>query len=152
MQISVATVVGSSHIQHIENRLHSIRTSSHQVELARHLRGFFQSVNRPHEKWDGDLRNFAGVFFIQVGVNISGTRYAPRPDLDPFPPGRIIFVSNKGMWVVVPDYDRHGYRNVSVIHINSIVRGARLSPIFDTSKLPSSLDYTHSLDYFSVSI
>ena len=54
-----------------------------------------------------------------------------------------------GMWVVVPDYDRRGYRNVSVIHIDSIVRGAHLSPVFNTSKLPNSLNYTHSLDYFS---
>ena len=54
-----------------------------------------------------------------------------------------------GMWIVVPDYDRHGYRNVSVIHVDSIVRGAHLLPVFDMSKLPSSLNYTHSLDYFS---
>ena len=53
-----------------------------------------------------------------------------------------------GMWIMVPDYDRRGYRNVSVIHVDSIVRGAHLCPIFDKSKLPSSLNYTHSLDYF----
>ena len=49
-----------------------------------------------------------------------------------------------GMWVVVPDYDGRGYRNVSVIHVG----GAHLSPIFNTSKFPSSLYYTQSLDYF----
>ena len=53
-----------------------------------------------------------------------------------------------GMWVVVPDYDNRGYRNMSVIHVDSIVRGAHLLPIFDKSKLPSTLNYTHSLDYF----
>ena len=53
-----------------------------------------------------------------------------------------------GMWVVVPDYDNHGYRNMSVIHIDSIVRGAHLLPVFNKSKLPNTLNYTHSLDYF----
>ena len=53
-----------------------------------------------------------------------------------------------GMWAVVPDYDGHEYRSVSVIHVDSIVRGVRLSPIFDKSKLPSSSNYTPSLDYF----
>ena len=54
-----------------------------------------------------------------------------------------------GMWIVVPDYNRRGYRNVLVIHVDSIVCVAHLYPIFDKSKLPSSLNYTHSLDYFA---
>ena len=52
------------------------------------------------------------------------------------------------MWVIVPDYDNRGYHNTSVIHIDSIVRGAHLLPVFNKSKLPSALNYTHSLDYF----
>lgn len=52
------------------------------------------------------------------------------------------------MWVVVPDYDDHRYRNMSVIHVDSIVRAAHLLPIFDKSKLPSMLNYTHSLNHF----
>ena len=53
-----------------------------------------------------------------------------------------------GMWVVVPNYNGRGYRNASVIHVDSIVHGAHLSPIFDTSKLPGWLNYTQSLNYF----
>ena len=50
------------------------------------------------------------------------------------------------MYVVVPDYDNHRYHDASVIHIDSIIRGAHLSPVFDKSRLPNMLNYTHSLD------
>jgi len=53
-----------------------------------------------------------------------------------------------GVLAVVLEDDKRGYRNPSVIRIDSIVRGAHLPQIFDTSKFPSSLNYTQSLDYF----
>ena len=62
--------------------------------------------------------------------------FGPEPDPD------------TGMWVVALDYGRRGYRDTLVTHVDSIVHGAHLSPIFDMSKLPSLLNYTHSLDYF----
>ena len=55
--------------------------------------------------------------------------------------------SDNGMWVVTPDYS--GARcNVSVIHIDSIVRAAHLLPIFDQQTLPHTLNYTKTLDSF----
>lgn len=52
-----------------------------------------------------------------------------------------------GMWVVTPDGFGAG-RNISVIHIDSIVRGAHLLPIFDQQPLPHTLNYTKTLDSF----
>jgi len=54
---------------------------------------------------------------------------------------------DNGMWVVTPDYSGAD-RNVSVIHIDSIVRAAHLLPIFDQQPLPHTLNYTKTLDSF----
>ena len=54
---------------------------------------------------------------------------------------------DNGMWVVTPDYFG-GAQNLSVIHIDSIFRAAHLLPIFDTTPLPRTLNYTATLDSF----
>ena len=54
---------------------------------------------------------------------------------------------DNGMWVVTPDYVGSA-RNLSVIHIDSIFRAAHLLPIFDTTTLPRTLNYTATLDSF----
>ena len=54
---------------------------------------------------------------------------------------------DNGMWVVTPDYSGSA-RNLSVIDIDSIFRAAHLLPIFDTTPLPRTLNYTAALDSF----
>ena len=54
---------------------------------------------------------------------------------------------NNGMRVITPDYSGTD-RDVSVIHIDSIVRAAHLLPIFDKQPLPHTLNYTRTLDSF----
>ena len=54
---------------------------------------------------------------------------------------------DNGMWVVTPDYFGNA-PCVSVIHIDSIFRAAHLLPIFDTTPLPRTLNYTTTLDSF----
>ena len=54
---------------------------------------------------------------------------------------------DNGMRVVTPDYFG-GAQNLSVIHIDSIFRAAHLLPIFDTTPLPQTLNYTATLDLF----
>ena len=49
--------------------------------------------------------------------------FGDRPDPD------------NGMWIVTPDYSGI-HRNVSAVHIDSIVRAAHLLPIFDKQPLP----------------
>ena len=53
-----------------------------------------------------------------------------------------------GMWVVQPENDAAGYRNVGVIHIDSIVRAAHLLPIFGQAFVDTVLNYTQTLDAF----
>lgn len=55
--------------------------------------------------------------------------------------------ADNGMWVVTPDYFGAD-RNVSIIHVDSIVRAAHLLPIFDQQPLPHTLNYTKTLDAF----
>src|SRR5882757_6441175 len=55
---------------------------------------------------------------------------------------------DNGMWIVEPEFDETGYRSVSVIHIDSIVRAAHLLPIFDSSPVERSFHYTTTIDTF----
>lgn len=56
--------------------------------------------------------------------------------------------SDTGMWKVCPDI-RRGQRLCSVIHLNSILRGAHLLPIFGHRFLPINFKHTYSLDAFA---
>ncbi|KAI0319057.1 hypothetical protein OF83DRAFT_1228665 [Amylostereum chailletii] len=54
-----------------------------------------------------------------------------------------------GMWIVEPDLDRDGDRELSVIHIDCILRGAHLIGVSAGAEfLPRSLSHTDSLDVF----
>ena len=37
------------------------------------------------------------------------------------------------MWVVKPEEDRHGKRLMSVVHLDTILRGAHLIPVYGTN-------------------
>ncbi|KAG1903865.1 uncharacterized protein F5891DRAFT_1126823 [Suillus fuscotomentosus] len=53
-----------------------------------------------------------------------------------------------GMYMVAPSFDEDSSPNLSIIHIDSIVRGAHLLPIFGTQFVPRGLRFHHSLDVF----
>ena len=50
-----------------------------------------------------------------------------------------------GYWVVQPEYTRRGTRHASVIHLDSIVRGAHLLPRF-----PSDAPVYREINYMNV--
>ena len=52
-----------------------------------------------------------------------------------------------GMWRVKPDVRRHGHL-MSVIHLDTFLRGVHLLPIFGSDFLPINFDYTQTLDAF----
>jgi len=52
------------------------------------------------------------------------------------------------MWMVKPDVDSSGERNMSVIHLDSILRGAHLIGISGDERIPQHIDHTNSLDAF----
>ena len=56
---------------------------------------------------------------------------------------------DNNLWIFKPDYDNDGYRIMSVVHIDSIVRAAHLLPVFkDVTRIPREISFTHTLDAF----
>jgi hypothetical protein len=53
-----------------------------------------------------------------------------------------------GMYVFEPELDENGARTMSVIHMDSVLRGAHLIPCYGDDFLPSSFRFTDSLDAF----
>ena len=56
--------------------------------------------------------------------------------------------ADTGMWKVQPDFDNTGNFAMSIIHLDSIVRGAHLMGIAGTSRIPNHLTFDCSLDAF----
>ncbi|KIM34925.1 hypothetical protein M413DRAFT_79919 [Hebeloma cylindrosporum] len=52
------------------------------------------------------------------------------------------------MWMVEPDFDRTGNRAMSIIHIDSILRGAHLMGVSGTQFIPHHLTFSDTLDAF----
>ena len=56
---------------------------------------------------------------------------------------------DNGLWVFEPDNDNNGYRIMSVVHLDSIIRAAHLLPVFkDDTPIPREINFTHTLDVF----
>ncbi|GJF00302.1 hypothetical protein PsYK624_165860 [Phanerochaete sordida] len=53
-----------------------------------------------------------------------------------------------GLWVVEPDLLRDGRREISIIHLDSVVRSAHLIPVFGPEYLPPHFPFSRSLDSF----
>ena len=52
------------------------------------------------------------------------------------------------MWIVDRDYERDGTRSMELIHIDSVIRGAHLIPVFGQGFVPMDLTYHTSLDRY----
>ena len=58
--------------------------------------------------------------------------------------------ADTGLWVVQPESTRRGTRHVSVIHIDSIVRGAHLLPVFPSdAPVYREINYMNALDVYT---
>ncbi|KAJ7642525.1 hypothetical protein B0H17DRAFT_960110 [Mycena rosella] len=55
-----------------------------------------------------------------------------------------------GMWMVEPDLDEEGEREMSIIHLDTVLRAAHLVPIHGDDPVPRYFKYTRSLDLFAV--
>ena len=53
-----------------------------------------------------------------------------------------------GMWIVEPGVDIDGIPEVSIIHLDCILRAAHLIPVYGDAPVPDLLEYHHSLDMF----
>ena len=56
--------------------------------------------------------------------------------------------ADTGMWKVEPDFDNLGNVAMSIIHLDSMVRGAHLMGIAGTTRIPHHLTFDRSLDAF----
>ena len=54
---------------------------------------------------------------------------------------------NNSMWIIEPDFNASRYQVMLVIHVDSIVHGAHLLPVFrvDTT-IPGEINFSHMLD------
>ena len=56
---------------------------------------------------------------------------------------------DNGMWVVEPEFDGNGYRLMSVVHVDSVVHGAHLLPVFTADvAIPRNINFSQTLDIF----
>jgi len=53
-----------------------------------------------------------------------------------------------GMWIIQPDLDANGQRELEVVHVDCILRGAHLIPVYGHNRLPIDIQHTNSLDIF----
>ncbi|KAI6031144.1 hypothetical protein PISMIDRAFT_88613 [Pisolithus microcarpus 441] len=102
-------------------------------------------------EWDPDIPGMGGLHVGRVFLFFSFTY-----DDIKYPCALIQWFSNvsdgpdkdTGMWVVQPDYDADGQRELEVVHVHSILRGAHLIPVYGCTHLPADVQYTNSLDVF----
>ena len=56
---------------------------------------------------------------------------------------------DNGLWIFEPDYDHNGYRIMSIMHVDSIIRARHLLPVFkDVAVIPREIDFTNMLNVF----
>ncbi|KAJ7246229.1 hypothetical protein C8J57DRAFT_1523787 [Mycena rebaudengoi] len=54
-----------------------------------------------------------------------------------------------GMWMVEPDLDANGEREMSIIHLDTVLRAAHLIPIYGDEPVSRHFKHTQSLDLFA---
>ena len=53
------------------------------------------------------------------------------------------------MWMVECDWEEDGTQSMGVIHVDSIVHGAHLIPVYGEDFVPHHITFSNSLDYYS---
>ena len=53
-----------------------------------------------------------------------------------------------GMWVVKPEEDCHRKRLTTIVHLDTILRGAHLIPVYGSHFIPPHFCHSWSLDAF----
>jgi hypothetical protein len=52
------------------------------------------------------------------------------------------------LWVVKPEFTPNGHRNLAIVHLESIARGAHLIGVYGSAFLPEGFHFSYSLDVF----
>ncbi|KAK7012895.1 C2H2-type domain-containing protein [Favolaschia claudopus] len=100
---------------------------------------------------DQDKRGFRGMSVVRVKLffsfNFDGVEY-PCALVDWFKKVGRGPDACTGMWIVEPEL-RGKKRVTTVLHLDSLLRGAHLIPVFGTKHIPIGFPYYHSLDAFN---
>lgn len=101
---------------------------------------------------DQSLPGFRGLYVVRVHAFMSfkwrHTTY-PCALVSWFLPIGDSPCPDTGMWMVRPEYEqRTGAKVMSVVHLDSMVRGAHLIGMAGNNFLPANLSYSDSLDSF----
>lgn len=100
---------------------------------------------------DHMLPRFRGLHVVQVHLFFSfkyNQKQYPCAMVQWFAPIGDCPCKDTGMWMVEPDLDHDGECVTTIVHLDSIVRGAHLIPIFSSAFIPHELHFSKTLDAF----
>jgi hypothetical protein len=100
---------------------------------------------------DPAIAGFRGLHAVQVRLFFSfrhNQQIFPCALVQWFTPVGDEPCADTGMWIVEPDFDHHGQRVTSIIHIDTIVRGAHLLPVFGSALIPNNLHFSETIHAF----
>ncbi|KAJ7612392.1 hypothetical protein DFH06DRAFT_1345137 [Mycena polygramma] len=100
---------------------------------------------------DSELPGMLGLVIGRVFLFFSFTHhdtYYPCALVHWFPRYEATPDDDTGMWVVTPEVYGNGQKCLSVVHLNSVARGAHLLPVYGAALLPEDFHYSYSLDVF----
>jgi hypothetical protein len=100
---------------------------------------------------DPMLLGFRGLHAVQVRLFFSfkhNQKRYPCAMVQWFAPIGNHPCKDTGMWMVEPNLDHDGERVTTIVHLDSIVRGAHLIPVFGSAFIPHELHFSKTLDAF----
>ncbi|KAJ7683440.1 hypothetical protein B0H17DRAFT_1160912 [Mycena rosella] len=106
-----------------------------RIRAVRSWRGGAPRYDCVFVEHDTEQPGFRGLLAARVLAFMSLEKNGPCPDV--------------GMWMVEPDLGDHDEREMSIIHLDTILRAAHLVPIHADNPVPRCLKHTRSLDLFT---
>lgn len=100
---------------------------------------------------DANLPGLRGIYVARVLLwfsFVAGSVTYPCALVHWFSPVSDHPCDQTGMWVVKPDKDQAGNRVPGVIHVDSILRGVHLIPVYGDDYIPRKVSLENSLDLY----
>lgn len=100
---------------------------------------------------DPTLPGFRGLHVVQVRLFFSfkhNRKTYPCALIQWFVPIGDHPCEDTGMWMVEPDLDSDGQRVTAIVHLETVVRGAHLLPVYGTTVIPNDLHFSETLHAF----
>lgn len=100
---------------------------------------------------DGSVRGMLGLYIVRIKLFFSfeyKDKVYPCALVEWFSLADTQRDEITGLWIVKPDFGEDDRREVSVLHLDSLVRGAHLIPVFGDQALPPRFHFSYSLDSF----